>query len=225
MIIMIGFKWLGNRAMDLRAHDTPVIFSYEEALGFCVGDVLCDKDGISAASIFMEMASALQAGWTETGGEASGPSRTVHQLLSDLWLKYGEFISYNSYVVSHDPKVTDGIFEQLRHHPISGGYWTSCAGVEIVALQDITKGYDSSTTDHRSTLPMTPESHMIMYEFANGVSVTLRTSGTEPKIKFYTEIAGKPGQSRASLEQTLHSFVDALVEEMLQPSKYGLGRP
>jgi hypothetical protein len=46
-----------------------------------------------------------------------------------------------------------------------------CAGEKIVAIQDITKGYDSSTADHRSSLPMTPESHMIMYEFANGKSI------------------------------------------------------
>jgi phosphomannomutase len=69
---------------------------------------------------------------------------------------------------------------------------------------------------------------MIMYEFENGVSVTLRTSGTEPKIKFYTEIAGDPTkvpvQSREELEQILHSFVNQLVEEMLQPEENGLKR-
>jgi phosphomannomutase len=62
---LTGFKWLGNCSMDLRASGVDVLFSYEEALGFCVGDVLCDKDGISAASMFIEMASALEAGWTE----------------------------------------------------------------------------------------------------------------------------------------------------------------
>eukprot|EP01040_Poterioochromonas_malhamensis_P006573 gene6572-7077_t len=222
---LTGFKWLGNRAMDLRAQGTPVVFSYEEALGYCVGDVLCDKDGISGGSIFIEMASALQNGWTEEGGESSGPARTVTDLLSHLSQKYGEFISYNSYVISRDPKVTDHIFEELRNHPVNGGYWKSCVGVEIVSIQDITKGYDSTTSDHKSTLPQTPDSHMIMFEFTNGVSVTLRTSGTEPKIKYYTEIAGKPGQDRKELETILHHFVDALVDEMLQPSKYNLGKP
>jgi hypothetical protein len=72
--LFLGFKWLGNRAMELRAAGTPVIFSYEEALGYCVGDVLCDKDGVSGASIFLEMASALANGWTEEFGE-SGESK------------------------------------------------------------------------------------------------------------------------------------------------------
>jgi phosphomannomutase len=223
----IGFKWLGNRAIELRQQGTPVIFSYEEALGYCVGDNACDKDGISAAAIFVEMANALQNGWTDTHGESSGgPARTIQELLQSLNQKYGEFISYNSYVISKDPKVTDEIFHQLR---TSGnghqGHWTSCAGVKVVAIQDITNGYDSTSTTGTSSLPQTPESHMIMYEFENGVSVTLRTSGTEPKIKFYTEIAGKPGQQRAELEGVLHTFVESLVGEMLQPKKYGLGRP
>jgi phosphomannomutase len=61
---------------------------------------------------------------------------------------------------------------------------------------------------------------MIMFSFENGCSVTLRTSGTEPKIKYYTEIAGSLGQSRAECMSLLHVFVDRLVEELLQPETH-----
>jgi phosphomannomutase len=64
-----------------------------------------------------------------------------------------------------------------------------------------------------------------MYEFDNGCTVTLRTSGTEPKIKFYTEIAGTPGMSRASVSESLIVFVEALVAEMIQPKLHNLARP
>jgi phosphomannomutase len=66
-----------------------------------------------------------------------------------------------------------------------------------------------------------------MFGFSNGVSVTLRTSGTEPKIKYYTEIAGDPHAepvSEAPLLASLILFVDKLVDEMLQPSLHGLIR-
>jgi hypothetical protein len=95
----------------------------------------------------------------------------VVDLFQFLNQKYGEFVSYNSYVISKDPKVTDEIFHHLRAGGENGSYWKECAGEKIVAIQDITKGYDSSTADHRSSLPMTPESHMIMFEFANGKSI------------------------------------------------------
>ena len=170
--------------------------------------------------------------------------RTVHQHLQALYAKYGEFVSYNSYVFCYDPKTTARIFERLRSGdptpsppattpagvPASSDagpirYWSSCAGARVVSVKDVTKGFDTSAADGKSDLPVTPDSEMIMFEFDNGVSVTLRTSGTEPKIKFYTEIAGQPGQSRHSLEQTLRTFVNLLVDEMLQPVANGLTRP
>lgn len=230
-LLVIGFKWLGNKAQDLRAKDVKVLFSYEEALGYCCGDILCDKDGISAACIFTEMAGALAEGWVAPGAPAvttADGKRNVSQLLADLGRQYGEFVSYNSYIVCHDGKVTDGIFARLRTagSALGGGsgYWTSVAGVNIVSIQDVTMGYDSSAADLVCSMPRTPDSHMIMYEFANGVTITLRTSGTEPKIKFYTEIAGQPGQSKETIKELLVNFVDAAVNEMLEPDRHGLQR-
>lgn len=189
-------------------------------MGYCLGDILCDKDGISAGGVLQEIANtlALSTGATD--------AHTISELLHEINLKYGEFVSYNSYVISYDGQVTNTIFEQLRSTGPTGGYWTHAGEgkVAIVAIQDITKGYDSTTVDLQSTLPRTPDSHMLMFEFANGVSITLRTSGTEPKIKFYTEIAGKAGQTTAELKALLVSFVDQVVEEMLQLTKYGLKR-
>ena len=164
--------------------------------------------------------------------EANGGSadNVVQNRLQSLYNRYGEFVSYNSYVISHDPKVTDGIFARLRtsggNNGGGNGYWTECAGSAITAIKDITLGYDSTAVegDDSSRLPSTPDSHMIMFEFSNGCSVTLRTSGTEPKIKFYTEIAGAVGQDRASIKDTLHTFIDNLVNEMLQPDVHGLSR-
>jgi phosphomannomutase len=220
---LTGFKWLGNRAQELRSQGVNVLFSYEEALGYCCGNVLCDKDGIAAGSIFVEMVGALAEGW-HAGSSTPGAPRTVAQLFSDLGQQYGEFVSYNSYIVCHDPKLTDSIFHRLRHQDIGGGYWTEVAGQRIVSIQDITMGYDSSASDHVCSMSRTPDSHMIMYEFSNGVTITLRTSGTEPKIKYYTEIAGQPGQTREELKHILVSFVDTAVNEMLEPDRHGLKR-
>ena len=87
-------------------------------------------------------------------------------------------------------------------------------------------GYDSTSSDGILDHPITKDSHMIMFEFENNVSVTLRTSGTEPKIKFYTEIAGNPlkMQSKIDLETELKAFVDRLISEMLQPDENNLTR-
>lgn len=221
---LTGFKWLGNRAQELRAQGVDVLFSYEEALGYCCGNVLCDKDGVSGGSIFVEMAGALAEGWYANSDGALGAPRTIAALFADLGRQYGEFVSYNSYIVCHDGKLTDAIFHRLRTGGADGGHWTEVAGHRIVSIQDITMGYDSTAADHVCSMPRTPDSHMIMYEFDNGVTITLRTSGTEPKIKYYTEIAGQVGQTRDELKTLLVTFVDAAVNAMLEPDRHGLKR-
>lgn len=223
---LTGFKWLGNKSIELQAKDMEILFSYEEALGFCVGTVVNDKDGISAATIFVELVCELNE-------KSPGSNTVVQDHLQSLYDTYGEFAAYNSYVISHDGQVTDAIFHRLRNsggvNNDGTGYWTECAGSKIVSIQDITKGYSFSASadsdSKQDKLPCTPDSHMIMFEFENGVSVTLRTSGTEPKIKFYTEIAGSVGEKREIIEKKLHAFVEKLVEEMLQPTLHKLGRP
>ena len=53
---LTGFKWMGNRALQLRTEGYTVGFAYEEAIGFMVGDIVPDKDGISALAVFAELA-------------------------------------------------------------------------------------------------------------------------------------------------------------------------
>ena len=214
---LTGFKWIGNRALEMKAEGYDVLFSYEEALGYCAGDNLCDKDGISAACVFVEMKLAL-------AGHPDGP-RTVSQHLLSLYQQYGEFVSYNSYVFCHDKELVRRIFARLRSGAGEGGYWTECAGHQITSVHDITRGYDSTVANKISSLPATPESEMLMFEFSNAVSVTLRTSGTEPKIKFYTEIQGKPGDTTAQLTTKLTTFVEDVIEDMLQWKVHQLARP
>lgn len=177
-------------------------------VGYCVGDALTDKDGISAAIAFSELASKLFA---------EGVTVTEH--LRNIFSTYGLSVSYNTYVFSYDKTITDKIFERLRQGGCDGGYITQVGSAIVTRLRDITKGYDSEMSDKKSTLPLTPDSHMIMYEFDNNASIILRTSGTEPKIKCYSDMsAGSAGSENDSeLHATLASFVNECVDYLLQP--------
>lgn len=59
----------------------------------------------------------------------------------------------------------------------------------------MTTGYDSSTIDHKAVLSASKSSQMITFNFDNGLIATLRTSGTEPKIKYYAELCSDPDSS------------------------------
>lgn len=58
----------------------------------------------------------------------------------------------------------------------------------INGVRDLTTGYDDSYPDMKARLPTSKSSQMITFRFTNGLVATLRTSGTEPKIKYYTEL-------------------------------------
>ena len=229
---LTGFKWLGNKAADLQAAGVRVLFSYEEALGYCCGDVVNDKDGISAGIVFASMTQDLYA-----------QGSTLQQHLADIYGRYGRVVSLNSYVFCHDPALTDSIFARIRGlcgvacFKGAGEAGLVVSGSRVTRIVDVTLGLDTAAASGLSDLPVTSDSHMIMFAFANGVSLTLRTSGTEPKIKFYTEIAGQPasassgasgaaaGEEAATLTETLNAFVSAAVEELLQPTLHGLASP
>lgn len=227
---LTGFKWLGNKAADLQAAGVRVLFSYEEALGYCCGDVVNDKDGISAGTVFARMTQDLYA-----------QGSTLQQQLADIYGRYGRVVSLNSYVFCHDPALTDAIFARIRGlcgvacFKSAGEAGVVVSGSRVDRIVDVTLGLDTAAASGLSDLPVTSDSHMIMFAFANGVSLTLRTSGTEPKIKFYTEIAGQPASASASsgaaegeeaaLADTLKAFVAAAVEELLQPTLHGLASP
>jgi phosphomannomutase len=63
---------------------------------------------------------------------------------------------------------------------------------EVTSVRDLTSGYDSSQPDKKAVLPVSRCSQMITFTFNNGLVATLRTSGTEPKIKYYTELCAPP---------------------------------
>ncbi|KAI9915011.1 hypothetical protein PsorP6_007494 [Peronosclerospora sorghi] len=206
---LTGFKWMGNKTAELRNAGKTVLFSFEEAIGFCLGDLVKDKDGVTAAAVFAEM-----AGYLETTKRV-----TVQQHLNALYERYGHFVTQNHYVKCYDSVKIRAIFERLRN---GGKYWTHCGDYAITHVRDLTTGYDSSQPDKRAALPTSSSAEMITYTFANGCVATLRTSGTEPKLKYYVELAGRAGQPREETTIELRKQVEQLVELMLQPKENGL---
>lgn len=63
---------------------------------------------------------------------------------------------------------------------------------KVKGVRDLTTGYDSRQPDGKALLPSSSSSQMITFYFENGLDATIRTSGTEPKIKYYTELRASP---------------------------------
>ncbi|XP_072388312.1 phosphopentomutase [Diabrotica undecimpunctata] len=211
---LTGFKWLGNKALELEKQGNKVIFCFEEAIGFMVSTEVLDKDGVSAAAQVASMVSYVYS-----------QNKTVADQLNEIYDTYGLHISMNSYYICHEPPIIKEIFRQIRNKRGENTYPESILNgkYKITSVRDLTTGYDNNQPDNKAVLPVSADSEMITFNFDNGLVCTLRTSGTEPKIKYYTELCASPEmRDRSQLNNILKEMVDAICEEMLQPTKYNL---
>ena len=175
---LTGFKWLGNRALELESNGEKVHFAYEEALGYMFPNIVHDKDGIAAAVIFLRACKV----W---------PSSSPWVRLQELYGDYGYFHTINTYWRSPDMTATSAVFDQVRR--IGNPYPKLVGGRAVLRWRDLTVGYDSDTQDHTPELPVSKSSQMITCWLEQldgtdkGIRFTVRASGTEPKIKIYLE--------------------------------------
>lgn len=124
-----GFKWMGNAMADAQLRGQEVLFAFEEAIGFCCGEVVRDKDGVAAAAVFVEMVQVcplhfLLEEWMmpilQKVQALARSGSTVASHLDSLYARYGFFTSCNYYVFVDSPAKTAAIFERLR---AEGHYW------------------------------------------------------------------------------------------------------
>ncbi|KAF5285637.1 hypothetical protein FQA39_LY16543 [Lamprigera yunnana] len=211
---LTGFKWMGNKSYELLHQNKKIIFAFEEAIGFMCGTTVLDKDGVSAAAVMATMATYLHH-----------HNLSLSQQLDEIYNEYGYHVSQNSYFICHDDQVIKSIFERLRNFSGPNTYPTSIINnkYSITTIRDLTTGFDNSQADNKAILPVSKSSQMITFNFSNGLVVTLRTSGTEPKVKYYSELCATPSEKDINIiHSTLKEMVDGIILEFLQPNKNGL---
>ncbi|MFD9396779.1 phospho-sugar mutase [Streptomyces sp. NPDC060000] len=171
---LTGFKWIA-RVDGLR-------YGYEEALGYCVDpEGVRDKDGITAALLITELASALKS-----------EGRTLLDLLDDLAVEHGLHATDQLSVRVQDLSVIARAMERLRERPPA-----SLAGLAVTRAEDLTRGTDRL-----------PPTDGLRYTL-DGARVIVRPSGTEPKLKCYLEVV-IPVATRTDLD-TARTRADALL--------------
>lgn len=159
---LTGFKWIANGALA-REKEGEFLFGYEEALGFTIGTLVRDKDGISAALLFCEL-----TGWLKAH------KRTVADYEREIAGDIGVFASQQK---SFTLKGADGlermkqVMATLRANPPQ-----QVGEDKVQAFRDYAHGGDLPPTD------------MVKLDF-DRAQVIVRPSGTEPKLKLYAEVS------------------------------------
>eukprot|EP00878_Enallax_costatus_P023401 GHUV01024890.1.p1 GENE.GHUV01024890.1~~GHUV01024890.1.p1 ORF type:complete len:335 (+),score=38.25 GHUV01024890.1:362-1366(+) len=202
---LTGFKWLGNIAKERQKQGLTVLFAFEEAIGFMFPDNNMDKDGVTAAAVFAEMAAAHYRRGT-----------TVAQHLRELYHRYGQFVFRASYYIADPPSRSQPVFDRLRK---DGKYPQSVGGVKVVGVRDLGTGLDTTQPDQKAVLPWVPGDMMLTLYFEGNGVLTLRASATEPKLKYYLEVKGSDRESAGKLASRLEA---AITEELVQPEAAGI---
>jgi len=168
---LTGFKWIVRAALDRPG--TRFLFGYEEALGFCVGDVVRDKDGISAALLFAELAAISKR-----------QGVPLARRLDDLARRYGLHATdqWSIWLQGADGSERIGaVMAALRAGPPPA----TVAGRTVTAVDDLAVGVRRA--GRRETKLELPPSDVITLHM-DSARVVVRPSGTEPKLKMYFEV-------------------------------------
>ncbi|CAN5200652.1 phospho-sugar mutase [soil metagenome] len=207
---LTGFKWLSKVAEDLEqvpgdAAGTMVL-AYEQALGVSIGDLVRDKDGISAALTVADLAARLKA-----------QGRSLTDLLDDLAQRHGAHVTLGRSVLLNDPGA-DGV--DLVQRALDGLRATPPAdlgGSPVTAVWDHDAGILTRTDGSVEAIDL-PATPLLRYLAQDGTMVMVRPSGTEPKLKFYGEaiVTGDdPAAARAAatarVEAVLTGFMAAAL--------------
>ncbi|KAL7576533.1 hypothetical protein ACA910_018030 [Epithemia clementina (nom. ined.)] len=239
---LAGFKWIGSKASELaKSGKYNQMFAYEESLGYCCGNVLFDKDGITACIVLVQLAMHVYSDTTNSSEDGRG---SLVQHLQYLYKKYGEFVSDNGYFLLDDPSkipvimnhiTQGGKFERSRIPKIVGttngqdganGSGKDADFYEISSIRYLGQpGYDSTTVDKKPVLPTSKSSPMVTIRFTNGGVAQFRASGTEPKFKYYLELQGQPGVDRATVREVLKHWKKAVLQEFLPRAEFDLRHP
>jgi len=221
---LTGFKWMGNRSSQLMDLGHKVLFAFEEAVGFMTTPpCVLEKDGISAAGMIGEILAYLEEEAKREAEEEEAdvgvlpegeepPEKivwTLEGILDHIYTTYGYHLAKTSYVVCHDLVKIKAMFDRIRTLGVDGKYPTHCGPHEIRYIRDLTTGYDNSQPNNVAILPVNKSIQMITVTFVNGCRATLRTSGTEPKVKYYAEMIGQPKVPQAQEEEAEEEVTNA----------------
>ncbi|MBP7901363.1 MAG: phospho-sugar mutase [Spirochaetes bacterium] len=195
--VLTGFKWIGTlmRKFD-ETGEYKFIFGGEESYGYLPVEFVRDKDAIGACYFFCEM-----AGWLKKNG------RTLADFLEEIYTKYGYYLED---LVSMTFEGKEGmekiqkIMAFFRNNPPKD--FAGCDVERVDDIKNLSRKHIKTSKDEK--ISDLPSADVIQYFLSDGTKITMRPSGTEPKIKFYFSAKDKTAELS---KQKIEAYKKALV--------------
>lgn len=198
-----GFKWIA-REIRLSEGKQQYIGGGEESYGFLAEDFVRDKDAVSACSLLAEICA-----WAKDQG------KTLYDVLMEIYVEYGFSKETTVNVVKPGKSGAEEIkamMDNFRANPpkeIGGSAVSLIKDYKTLELTDV--------QGNVSKLDMPETSNVLQYFTVDGTKISVRPSGTEPKIKFYIEVKGEMGCPKC------YTSADAEAEKKVEAVRKSLG--
>ena len=197
-----GFKWIA-REIRLNEGKKKYIGGGEESYGFLAEDFVRDKDAVSACCLIAEVAA-----WAKDNG------KSLYQLLLDIYVEYGFSKEFTVNVVKPGKSGAEEIkamMENFRANPPK-----ELGGSKVILSKDYKTLKQTDDKGNVTAIDMPEPSNVLQYFTEDGSKVSVRPSGTEPKIKFYMEVQGEMGcrNCYASAESAAMEKIEAVKKSL-----------
>ncbi len=200
--VLTGFKFIADIILKLEGQKT-FIGGGEESYGYLVGDFVRDKDAVSSCAMLAETAA-----WAKDNGMG------MLDLLKEIYLEFGFYKEKLISVVRKGKAGAEEIQQMMadfRSNPPK-----SMDGSRLITVKDYSTSIEKNLiTGEEKTIDL-PKSNVLQFFTEDGSKVSVRPSGTEPKIKFYFGIKGKLEHidDYDKISNELETKIDRIVKEL-----------
>ena len=198
-----GFKWIAAVMRENEGKKT-YIGGGEESYGFLAEDFVRDKDAVSACALMAEIAA-----WAKDNG------KTLFQLLQDIYIEYGYGKEKGISVVRKGKSGAEEIVQMMKNYRENPP--KEIAGSKVATIKDFkTLKMTDVATGTITELDMPATSNVLQFFTEDGTKISVRPSGTEPKIKFYIEVRGemKTRADYAQADEKADEKINAVRKDM-----------
>ncbi|MBW5378180.1 phospho-sugar mutase [Brachyspira pilosicoli] len=179
--VLTGFKWIAN-IIDTTKEGT-YLFGFEESFGYCINSNVRDKDGVSSCLMLAEVLAYCKDN-----------NMTLADYLESIYEKYGYFYEETISITKKGADGAKAIADLMTYY--RNNLPKEISGVEVVSISDYEKKEVYDNSGKKISDIALPKSNVLQYILADKTKITVRPSGTEPKIKFYFEVCVKESKDK-----------------------------
>ncbi len=200
--VLTGFKFIAAIIKELEGKKT-FIAGGEESYGYLVGDSVRDKDAVSSCCMI-----------AETAAWAADEGKSLYELLPEIYKEYGFFKEHLISVVKKGKAGADAIQQMMTDFRQSPP--TSIAGSKLKCIKDYKSGISFDIQNNKKEKIDLPSSNVLQFFLEDGSKITVRPSGTEPKIKFYFGVVGTLDDEAdfEKVQAELGQRIQAIIEDL-----------